>query len=111
MITENNTQYPDYRQIYTDILNKKFAHKKDECEELLSKKILSAIDIIELNNKIFGKNTETEKFNQRYRSYNKSSILKILDYQKEHQINNSELAKHFNLSRNTVTKWKKLFLV
>ena len=98
---------PDYKLIFTDILDKKFPHKKEKCQILLKKKNLSAMDIIELNNNIF--NTP-DRENQKYRSYSKSDILKILDYQKKHKLNNSQLSKHFKLSRNSVTKWKKMFL-
>ena len=59
-----------------------------------------------LNEIIFGKKTE----NQKFKSYKRSDILKILDYQKKYKLNNSQLANHFNISRNTVTKWKKMFL-
>jgi hypothetical protein len=34
----------------------------------------------------------------------------MLDYQKKNKLTNSQLAKHFKLSRNTVTKWKRLFV-
>ncbi|MBN9313459.1 MAG: transposase [Chryseobacterium sp. 39-10] len=101
---------PDYKKIYTDILNKKIPEKKEECKHFLKKANLSSVDIIELNNKLFGINKETEKFDQRHRSYSKSDILRILDYQKKNKLNNSQLANHFRLSRNTVTKWNKLFV-
>ena len=102
-----NTQ-PDYKTIYTDILNKLYPEKIAECTNLLQKKSLSAIDILWLNERIFGK---SDKTNQKYRSYHKSDILKILDYQKKHKLNNSQLANHFKLSRNTVAKWRKMFIV
>ena len=101
----------NYRQIFKDILEKLYPEKKNICKILLSKKHLYAIDILELNKKIFeNPDKETESQNQRHRSYSKSDILKILDYQKEHRLNNSQLANHFKLSRNSVTKWKKVFL-
>lgn len=101
----------NYHAIYTDILQNKFPQKKEECRILLEKEYLSAIEIIELNKKIFGiPDKETESENRKHRSYNKSDILEMLDYQKEQQLNNSQLASHFKLSRNTVAKWKKNFL-
>jgi hypothetical protein len=106
-MTTDTIQQPDYRQIYMDILNKKFIEKKEELEMLLEKEKFSAIEIIELNTRIFGKTSVTD--NGRHRSYSKSAIFKILDYQKKHQLNNSQLANHFKLSRNTITKWKKFF--
>ena len=101
----------NYKQIYSDILDKKFPYKKEECRSLLQKKDLSAIHIIEINERVFGTtDKETNSFNQKHRSYSKSDILKILDYQKKYKLNNSQLAIHFSLSRNTVSKWKKIFL-
>lgn len=102
---------PDYKRIYKDILDKKYPDKKQQCIHLLDKEKLTFLDIIELNRKIFGvPDKSTEMFNQRHRCYNRSDILKVFDYQKKKNINNSQLAKHFGLSRNTITKWKKKFL-
>ncbi|KMQ62244.1 transposase [Chryseobacterium sp. BLS98] len=106
---ENAT--PDYHRIYNDIINKKHPTRKEECRFLLDKQNLSVLDIIELNRKIFGLSDQmTETFNQSHRSYNKSSILKILDYQEKNKLNNMQLARHFKLSRNTVARWRKLFI-
>lgn len=101
---------PDYKRIYSDILSKKYPEKKEECISLLEKQSLSNLDIIRLNDKIFGRDNANKEFNQKHRSYQKSDILQILDYQKKYKLNNSQLANHFNISRNTVTKWKKMFL-
>lgn len=101
----------NYRQIYLDILESKFPHKKRECMSLLEKRNLSAMDVIILNKRIFGIiDKETELFNQKHRSYNENDILQILNYQNNHKLNNSQLATHFKLSRNTIAKWRKIFL-
>ena len=92
---------PNYKQIYIDILDKKFPHKKEACNKILSKTRVSTIDVIVLNKIIFGTAKETNSFNQKHRSYSKTDILHILDYQKKNQLNNSQLANHFGLSRNT----------
>ncbi len=102
----------NYHAIYADILENKFPQKKEECRNLLEKRNLSSMDVIELNKKIFGiSNKKIESENQKHRSYDKSDILKILDYQKKNRLNNSQLARHFKLSRNTVAKWKLVFEV
>lgn len=101
---------PDYKRIYNDILRKKYPQKKEMCKALLSKENLSVQDILELNKKIF--ETEEKKVfedNQRLRSYRKSDILQILEYQKKNNLNNSQLANHFKMSRNTIAKWKKQY--
>lgn len=98
---------PNYKQIYTDILNTKYPSKKKTVANILRKQKLSAMDILELNKRIFGESDE----NQRFRSYSKSDILQILDYQKKYSLNNIQLALYFGLSRNTITKWKKQFMI
>lgn len=100
----------NYRQIFIDILDSRFPEKKQNCLPLLQKQNLSVIDILNIHKKIFGISKETESFNQRHRAYSKSDIFKILDYQKKHRLNNSQLAKHFKISRNTIAKWRKMFL-
>lgn len=102
-------KHPDYKKIYLDILNTKYTEKISFCLPILSKETLSSTDITRLNEIIFG--TKENLYNQRHKSYNESAILEILNYQKKHKCNNSQLAKHFNLSRNTIAKWKKMFLI
>lgn len=106
---KKNTK-PNYKRIYSDIIDQKFPHKKAECQKLLNKKNLSSIDILKLNKKVFGfTDQELEKESQKHRSYNTADILNILDYQKNHKMNNHQVARHFGTSRNTIAKWKKIF--
>jgi hypothetical protein len=98
---------PDYKRIYSDILNAKYTEKIPYCLSILNKKILSSTDIIRLNEIIFG--TKGNLYNQKHKSYDRLAILEILEYQKKNNMNNVQLANHFKLSRNTITKWKKLF--
>ncbi len=98
----------NYQQIFKDIISSKYPEKRGKRLPLLEKEHLSAIDILKINQKIFG--TENKSANQKHRSYTKSDILKILDFQKKHHLNNSELSKHFGISRNTITKWKRIFV-
>lgn len=103
---------PDYRKIYKDIITRNYPDKRQVCQNILSKKHLSILDVIEVNTLIFNKgNKSSNEMNQKYRSYDIPTILKILDYQKINRLNNTELAIHFKLSRNTVAKWKKQFSV
>lgn len=103
---------PDYKRIYSDLIKVKYPEKKEICDHLLSKVDLSVLDIININQILFNKSSmENTQFNQRHRSYNKSTIFQILEYQRENKLNNSQLARHFKLSRNTITKWKNQFLI
>ena len=108
--TQQRVIIPNYKRIYEDLLDRKYPHKKEACKAVLAKEKLSSIDVFLLNNLIFDKDIRDEhESDQKYRSYDKASILKILQYQKRNNLNNSQLAKHFGLSRNTVAKWKKMF--
>ncbi len=102
---------PDYKAIYTDLINKKYPERVNEFQYYLQKKTLKRIDVIKLNNKILiDYNIQDKRFNQKFRSYQEEEIIEILRYQQKKQLNNTQLAKKFNLSRNTVTKWKKIFI-
>lgn len=104
---------PDYKLIYTDIIKEKYPHKINDLK-IKSKidNINNVLDILALNEFIFedtDQNIEIE--NQKLRSYDENSILKILLYQKSHNLNNTEVSNHFKMSRNTLTKWKKIFKI
>lgn len=103
---------PDYKKIFQDIIQYQYPEKAKICENILSKESLTGMDVITLNNIIFGEpiSLEIKKLNQRHRSYDKQSIQQILDYQNKHLLNNTQIALKYNLSRNTIAKWKKLDL-
>ncbi|KFC19603.1 transposase [Chryseobacterium sp. FH1] len=109
MDTKTQRVKPDYKLIYSDILQSKYPEKIYSCKAILRKDNLSTLEVIKLNKLIFGVSDERSKENQRYRAYDKTAIINILEYQKTNKLNNTELACHFRLSRNTITKWKKFF--
>lgn len=101
---------PDYRKIYEDLIQIKFPERWEELHSLLQKKSFSFFEVHHLNEQLFGnKNKEQLALTQKYKTYDKDTIFKILAYQKKHQLNNTQLAMHFKLSRNTVARWQKLF--
>ncbi|WP_126653733.1 helix-turn-helix domain-containing protein [Chryseobacterium aureum] len=100
---------PDYRKIYQDIIELKHPEKEANCRNILQNEVLSLKDVMKLNSIIFENVITTSTFNQRHKSYDKEMIFYILDYQKKNKLNNIQLAAKFKMSRNTVTKWKKLF--
>ncbi|KFF13244.1 transposase [Chryseobacterium soli] len=110
-MNKKKREQPNYKSIYTDIILKKFPQKKDLGNSILKKEELSILDIIKIN-ELISETTDKENlhFNQSHRSYNKAAIFEILEYQKKNKLNNSQLARHFKLSRTTVAKWKKLFI-
>ncbi|AZA76238.1 helix-turn-helix domain-containing protein [Chryseobacterium sp. G0186] len=107
-----NRNRPNYNVIYYDLIQKKHPDKIEACKELLKKENMDATDILELNRRIFPVTRENNgKFKQRHRAYHEADILKILDYQKKNKLNNLQLASHFKMSRNTITKWRRLMKI
>lgn len=103
---------PDYKRIYTDMIQKKYPHKKEECRTILEKNKLTTLDILKLNNIISDVHDCVVCIsNQKHKSYDSETIIKILKYQKKNKITNYQTAVYFNMSRNTITKWKKKYLV
>ncbi|MBB6372615.1 helix-turn-helix domain-containing protein [Chryseobacterium shigense] len=98
---------PDYRKIYQDIITLKYPEKKELCNGILSKAKLTLLDIIQLNDLIFSPVNEDKK----HRSYDESSILEILTFQKKYSYSNKKTAAHFRVSRNTIAKWKKNYIM
>ena len=109
-MAKQESMIPNYKNIYLDIISKKFPSKTDTYDKILSKKILSNYDVIVLNKELFP-NAKNQTENQKLKSYTKETILKILDYQKDKKLNVTELARHFSISRNTITKWRKTYIV
>ena len=109
-MAEQEPMIPNYKNIYLDIISKKFPSKTDTYDKILSKKILSNYDVIVLNKELFP-NAKNQTENQKLKSYTKETILKILDYQKAKKLTVTELARHFSISRNTIAKWRKIYIV
>ncbi|PKF75437.1 helix-turn-helix domain-containing protein [Chryseobacterium sp. PMSZPI] len=105
-----NNKQPNYKKIYTDIILMKHPDKLDTCQGLLEKKEFSTLDVIKLNQMVFGlKESNSIQLSQKHKSYDKSAIMEILEYQKKSGRNNTQVARQFNISRNSLAKWKKLF--
>ncbi|AYM99082.1 helix-turn-helix domain-containing protein [Chryseobacterium sp. 3008163] len=100
----------NYKVLYTDLINKKFPEKMRICQNILKKKV-SVLDAIKMNDLLFPqKLLEDEQFNQKHKSYMEDDIMKILEYQRINNLTNTQVALKYKLSRNTVAKWKRLFL-
>ncbi|UCA61808.1 helix-turn-helix domain-containing protein [Chryseobacterium rhizoplanae] len=103
---------PDYKKIYTDLITLKYPHLLERCSIFLEKEQLVTYDILRLSSIITDNDDhDAHIFNARHKSYDKTTIFQILEFQKKSRLNNLQLANYFKLSRNTIGKWKKLFLV
>ncbi|WPO83120.1 helix-turn-helix domain-containing protein [Chryseobacterium sp. JJR-5R] len=105
------SQLPDYKRIYQDMIFMQYPDKSELCSFILNKEKLNPLDIIRLNNLITGiPGNEKSSENQKLKSYDEETIFKMLMFQKEHNLSNLRLAEHFRVSRNSIAKWKKYFL-
>ncbi|MGE8555174.1 MAG: helix-turn-helix domain-containing protein [Chryseobacterium jejuense] len=104
---------PDYKQIYSDILQEKFPEKWiDAAIRNKLDTLSSALDVLKFNKLVFGEPEYMIGFNsQRLRSYDEESILQILRYQKKNGLSNLQISNDFKISRNTITKWKSIFKI
>ena len=50
-----------------------------------------------------------DEMSNKFKTYSEEEILYILKFKKINKLKNIEVAEHFNLSRNTVTKWLKKY--
>jgi hypothetical protein len=108
-----NSLQPDYHRIFNDILSKILSIKLHALK-FLKRKDLSALDVIKLNTLIFSyteRNTPSGIGENKHRSYNKTDILYMLDFQKENGYNNSQISLYFRVSRNSIAKWRKIFWI
>lgn len=100
---------PDFGKIFQDMAQRKNL-SDSKVKEISSQKEWNSLDVIKMNEKIFGKaSIGSLSFNQKHKAYDKSSIIEILNYQKEYSLNDTEMMKIFKISRNTINKWQKLF--
>jgi DNA-binding transcriptional regulator YiaG len=100
---------PNYKRIFEDIISRKCPEKYSLCAHILNKDEISAMDVLKLNDIVFDKNSNSEGTNQKHKSYDSETISKVLNYQKENNLSNVAVSKHFNVSRSTVSKWRKIF--
>lgn len=100
---------PNYQKIFQDIIAYDFPDVKKECKSILTKAKLTSRDVIALNQKIFKSKSKNHIESSKYRSYDLQSISEILDYQRKNELNDTQLAAHFSVSRNTIRRWKANF--
>ncbi|GAB0157164.1 hypothetical protein CHRYSEOSP005_24340 [Chryseobacterium sp. Alg-005] len=99
---------PFYSKIYQDIIIEKFPEMLNDKEIINRLNNIQAVeDVIALNEKLFKK--ENIRDNQKLKSYDQKTIIKILEYQKKHNLSNTYISQRYKLSRNTVARWKKNF--
>lgn len=103
---------PLYYKLYADMIKDKYPEKKEQCIGYLERTDWTALDVISINNILFGKGQDRTDIaiDMKHRSYDPDSIHKILNDQQKSKMTNKEIAYKYGLSRNTIAKWKRLFL-
>lgn len=98
---------PFYQKLYADLIREKHPEKHSLCADLLQKKEWIVLDVIRINNILFGKSTDSKT--KKHRAYDTASILKILRYQYDNNLSHKDISKRYGTSRNTIAKWNKLY--
>lgn len=90
--------------------------KQDQPEKLQDPKIQSLLknlktteDVLNFNELVFKQSKESLRNNQKLKTYDKKTMLKLLQYQKKHGFSTSFMSKKYKISRTTLAKWKKTF--
>ena len=97
---------PNYQKIYKEITERFHQDKIQEIKPYLNKKQWNTLDVMSVNNILTDENEIQDK-DRIHKAYDEQTINAILQHQKEFELNNSELARYFKISRNTVLNWKK----
>lgn len=103
---------PNYTRIYQDMLRLEHPEKlKDPKIKELLNNLNSSEDVLNFNEKLFEQSKEAQKNNQKLKTYDKKTMLKLLQYQKKHEFSTSYMSRKYKISRTTLAKWKKTFEV
>lgn len=78
--------------------------KDPKIRELLER-LHTSEDVLKFNEKLFKQSKE----NQKLKTYDKKTMLKLLQYQKKHGYSTSYMSKKYKISRTTLSKWKNMF--
>ncbi|MCU7612909.1 helix-turn-helix domain-containing protein [Chryseobacterium sp. GMJ5] len=101
---------PNYSKIYHDLLKEEYPEKlKDEKILQLLQNLDTSEQVIRFNEKVFKQSKESQENNQKLRTYDKETMLKILQYQKDHGFSSNYISKKYKISRTTIAKWKKMY--
>lgn len=100
---------PEYKLIFQDLAQKQFGTTIPTSVQNKIEKLQNNLDILEVNSLIFNQKHSTRE-TAKMKVYDKESIEKILNIQQKEKLTNQEIASQFHVSRNSVAKWKKLYL-
>ena len=101
---------PNYTKIYRDMLKERNPEKlEDPKVQRLIKNLKTTEDILKFNDLVFESSKESLRNNQKLKTYDKKTMLKLLQYQEKHGLSTIYMSKKYKISRTTIAKWKKTF--
>ncbi|ALR29142.1 MULTISPECIES: hypothetical protein [Chryseobacterium] len=101
---------PNYKKIYQDMLKQDQPEKlQDPKIQTLLKNLKTTEDVLNFNELVFKQSKESLRNNQKLKTYDKKTMLKLLQYQKKHGFSTSYMSTKYKISRTTLAKWKKTF--
>ncbi len=104
-----------YKSLYLDFIDDtEFESHIDKSflkESVMKIDEITSREIYKLNTLIreYSKSEYTWIQYQQLKSYDKDHILRVLKEQKEYDLSNSEISRKYNMSRNTIARWKRIF--
>jgi|SRR5690606_7439334 len=101
---------PDYQKIYKEITERFHPDKMDKVKTYIQKEEWTSFDVITVSNILINKKKiHGQRIDRQHKAYDEHTIKAILKHQKEYGMNNSEAARFFKISRNTIISWKKIY--
>lgn len=100
---------PNYSKIYHDLLLQEQPERlKDERVKELLQNLNTSEEVIKFSENFFKPSKESLENNQKLKTYDKETMLKIFDYQKKHGLSSNLISQQYKISRTTLAKWKKI---
>ncbi|GAA5095348.1 hypothetical protein GCM10023210_27990 [Chryseobacterium ginsengisoli] len=101
---------PNYTRIYQDMLKEKDPEKLEDPKiQHLLKNLKTTEDILNFNELVFKSSKESLRNNQKLKTYDKKTMIKLLQYQQKHGLSTNYMSKKYKISRTTIAKWKRTF--
>src|SRR5690606_39465570 len=82
---------PNYQKLYKEITERFHKEKSSLVTGYLEKEEWTSLDVITVNDLLFNKKRNKElEFNAKCKAYDELSIKNMLNYQKQHRLNNTD---------------------
>lgn len=107
-IARDDYQYinkPNYAKLYLDMAAYYNIALSTDLQLAISK-MVNTVDVLRVNKTIFQSSAYSL---QQGNAYQEADVLQILKFKREYKLSNSATALHFKMSRNTISRWEKLY--